>query len=192
MSPRTALHLLLQCYNLRPLLRTTADFNDVATSAHTFDDSICDAVAAVLQVTPSEHFQTRCYLPRKFGGLGLTRHHGMATEKSQLLSRLAFFDFLAIHHPAEYLLIGNHFNRTDIRLGQRENFIVDPHHIPYSCTYLVEHSTFRSTVFHKYSKFQTSKSSSNLNFKQFPIRLLCFLTLIYSALTIVFSPFKCF
>lgn len=45
----------------------------------------------------------------------------MATEKSQILSRLAFFDFLAIHHPAEYLLIGNHFNRTDIRLGQREN-----------------------------------------------------------------------
>ena len=33
--------------------------------------------------------------------------------------------------------------------------IVDPHHIPYSCPYLVEHSTFWSTVFHKYSKFQT-------------------------------------
>ena len=40
---------------------------------------------------------------------------------TQILSRLAFFDFLAIHHPSEYLLIGNHFNRTDIRLGQREN-----------------------------------------------------------------------
>ena len=56
--------------------------------------------------------------------------------------------------------------------------IVDPHHIPYSCPYLVEHSTFRSTVFHKYLKFRTSKSSSNLNFKQLPTRLLCFLTFI--------------
>jgi hypothetical protein len=59
-----------------------------------------------------------------------------------------------------------------------KKLIVDPHHIPYSCTYLVEHSTFWSTVLHKYLKFQTSKSSSNLNFKQFPIRLLCFLTII--------------
>jgi hypothetical protein len=32
--------------------------------------------------------------------------------------------------------------------------IVDPHHIPYSCTYLVEHSTFRSTVFHNIQNFK--------------------------------------
>ena len=84
-SPRTALHLLLQCYNPRPayLLRTIANITDIDVSASLFDTSICEAVAAVLQTTPSK---TRCYLPRKFGGLGLSRHHGMATEKSQILS----------------------------------------------------------------------------------------------------------
>ena len=44
----------------------------------------------------------------------------MATEKNQILSRLAFYDFLALHFPFEYQLISNHFNRTDIRLGQQE------------------------------------------------------------------------
>ena len=44
----------------------------------------------------------------------------MATEKSQILSRLAFFNFLAHHHPPEYQTISNHFNRTDIHLGRQE------------------------------------------------------------------------
>jgi hypothetical protein len=44
-------------------------------------------------------------------------------------------------------------------------WILTTYRIPYSCTHLVEHSTFRSTVYHKHSKFQTLKSSSNLNFK---------------------------
>lgn len=71
LSPRTALHLVLQCYNPRPayLLRTTANINDVANSTRLFDDSICDAVASILQTTSTTDFQTRCYLPRKFGGL---------------------------------------------------------------------------------------------------------------------------
>lgn len=64
-----------------------------------------DVVALVVQTTPSDDFWTRCYLPRKFSGLGLTRHDGMATEKCQILSRLAFFDFLALHHPYEYQII---------------------------------------------------------------------------------------
>lgn len=123
LSPRTALHLVLQCYNPRPayLLRTTANINDVAASTRLFDESICDAVASILRTTPTSDFQTRCYLPRKFGGLGLSRHYGMSTEKSQILSRMAFYDFLALHHPSEYQLISNHFNRTDIQLGQREH-----------------------------------------------------------------------
>ena len=122
LSPRTALDLILQCYNPRPayLLRTTADFSDIATSVRVFDNSICDAIATILQTTSSDDFQTRCYLPRKFGGLGLSRHHGMASEKGQILSRMAFFDFLALHYPPEYQLISNHYNRTDIRLGQLE------------------------------------------------------------------------
>ena len=119
-SPRTALHLLLKCYNLRPayLLRTIANITDIDVFASHFDTSICEAVAAVLQTTPSNDFKTRCYLPRKFGGLGLSRHHGMATEKSQILSRLAFLDF---HHPPEHHLLSNHYNRGDIRLGRMEN-----------------------------------------------------------------------
>ena len=122
LSPRTALHLLIQCYNSRPsyLLRTTSDFPTIAPSARHFDTSMSDAVASILQVTPTDDFRTRCYLPRKFGGLGLTRHDGMASEKSQILSRLAFYDFLALHYPPEYQIISNHFNRTDIHLGQQE------------------------------------------------------------------------
>ena len=122
LNPRTALHLLIQCYNSRPsyLLRTAPDFSAIAPYARAFDTSMSNAVAAILQTTPTEDFRTRCYLPRKFGGLGLTRHDGMATEKSQILSRLAFYDFLALHHLPEYQVISNHFNRTDIRLGRQE------------------------------------------------------------------------
>ena len=122
LSPRTALHLLMQCYNSRPsyLLRTAPDFSAIASYARSFDTSMNNAVASVLQTTPTDDFRTRCYLPRKFGGLGLTRHDGMATEKSQILSRLALFDFLALHHPPEYQIINNHFSRTDIHPGHQE------------------------------------------------------------------------
>ena len=122
LSRRTAPHLLMQCYNSKPsyLLRTAPDFSAIAPYARSFDTAMSDAVASVLQTTPTDDFRTRCYLPRKFGGLGLTRHDGMATEKSQILSRLAFFDFLALHHPPEYQTISNHFSRTDIHLGYQE------------------------------------------------------------------------
>ena len=79
-----------------------------------------EAVASVLQVTPTDDFRTCCYLPRKFAGLGLTRQDDTATEKSQILSRLALFDFLAKHHPHEFQLISIHLNRTEIQLGQQE------------------------------------------------------------------------
>lgn len=71
-SPRTALNLLLQCYNPRSayLLRTIAHLTDIAVSAVLFDNSIREAVAAVLQTAPSGDFKTRCYQPRKCGGLG--------------------------------------------------------------------------------------------------------------------------
>jgi Reverse transcriptase (RNA-dependent DNA polymerase) len=123
LSPRTALHLIIQCYNPQPayLLRTTSDFSAVAPFAQLFDKSITNAIAAVLQVTPSDDFETRCSLPRNLGGIGLSRHNGMATEKNQILSRLAFFDFLALHFPPEYQVINNHFSRSEIRLGQQES-----------------------------------------------------------------------
>jgi hypothetical protein len=79
-----------------------------------------EAVAAVLQLDPSDEFTTRLYLPRKFGGLGLSKHDGMATEKNQILSRMAFLDFLAIYYPPEYQFTNNLFNRNDIRLGTQE------------------------------------------------------------------------
>ena len=122
LTPRTALHLLMKCYNSRPsyLLRTTSDFSAIAPYARDFDTSMSDAVASILQTAATDDFRTRCYLPRKFGGLGLTRHDGMATEKSQILSRLAFFDFLALHHPHEYQITSNHFSRSDIHLGRQE------------------------------------------------------------------------
>ena len=122
LSPRTALHLLIQCYNSRPsyLLRTAPDFSAITSSARCFDIAMSQAVASVLQVTPTDDFRTRCYLPRKFSGLGLTRHDGMATEKSLILSHIAFFDFLAIHYPHEFQLISIHFNRTGIQLRHQE------------------------------------------------------------------------
>ena len=44
----------------------------------------------------------------------------MATEKNQILSRMAFLDFLTIHFPLEYQFTNNLFSRTDIRLGTQE------------------------------------------------------------------------
>jgi Reverse transcriptase (RNA-dependent DNA polymerase) len=122
LSPRTALHLLIQCYNQRPayLLRTTSDFSTISDLAKTFDNSMSAAVAAVLQLDPSDEFTTRLYLPRKFGGLGLSKHDGMASEKNQILSRMAFLDFLATYYPPEYQFTNNLFNRNDIRLGTQE------------------------------------------------------------------------
>ena len=123
LSPRTALHLLLQCYNPRPayLLRTTSHFSAVTSFAATFDRKICDSVAAVLQVAYSPEFQDRCNLPRKLGGLGLIKHDGMTSEKNQLLSRLAFKDFLALHYPSEYQSLTTLHPWADIRLGHQEN-----------------------------------------------------------------------
>jgi hypothetical protein len=97
LSPRTALHRLIQCYNQRPayLLRTTSDYSTISDLAKTFDNSMSAAVAAVLQLDPSDELTTRLYLPRNFGGLGLSKHDGMATEKNQILFRMAFLDFLA-------------------------------------------------------------------------------------------------
>ena len=58
-SPLTAVHLLLQCYNLRPayLQRTAANLTDTAVSPSFFDDSICGAVAAVPQNHPVRRLQ---------------------------------------------------------------------------------------------------------------------------------------
>ena len=123
LSPRTALHLLLQCYNPRPayLMRTTSHFSAITSYAADFDRKICDAVAAVLRVTHSPEFQDRCNLPRKLGGLGLIKHNGMTSEKNQLLSRLAFKDFLALYYPSEYQSLITLHPWADIHLGQQEH-----------------------------------------------------------------------
>ena len=116
LSLRTALHLITQCYDPQPayLLRTTSDFSAVAPFAQLFDKSITNAVAAFLQVTPSDDFETRCGLPRNLGGIGLSRYNRMATEKNQILSRLPFIDSLAFLFTPEYQVISNHFSRSEI------------------------------------------------------------------------------
>jgi hypothetical protein len=45
----------------------------------------------------------------------------MSSEKNQLLSRLAFKDFLALHYPLEYQSLLTHLPWADIRLGHQEN-----------------------------------------------------------------------
>jgi hypothetical protein len=116
LSPRTALQLITQCYDPQPayLLRTTSDFSAVAPFAQLFDKSITNAVAAFLQVTPSDDIETRFGLPRNLGGIGLTRYNRMATEKNQILSRLPFIDSLAFLFTPEYQVINNHFSRSEI------------------------------------------------------------------------------
>jgi hypothetical protein len=58
-----------------------------------------EADAAIFQIEPTEDFAKRVFSKRSNGGLGLTRHLGMATEKNQLLSRAAYLSFLSEYHP---------------------------------------------------------------------------------------------
>lgn len=120
-TPQTALHLLKQLQTIIPPPHVARRLRHRCLCTYSLDTSMSDTVASILQTTFTDDFRTRCYLPRKFGGLGLTRHtmDGIATEKSQILSHLAFHDFLALHHPPEYQIISNHFNRSGIHLGRQ-------------------------------------------------------------------------
>ena len=48
------------------------------------------------------------------------RHHGMSTEKNQLLSRLLLQDFLALYKPTELAFSKEHYNLNAIHMGDCE------------------------------------------------------------------------
>jgi Reverse transcriptase (RNA-dependent DNA polymerase) len=123
LRPRSAYQLLSKCFNARPtyLLRTVLDWTEAVTAAKEFGDRMTGAIAATLQLPVTPELTTRIYLPRKHGGLGFTRHAGMASEKNQLCSRLIHGNFLNDHHPSELPLTQTNYNMRDIRMGTIED-----------------------------------------------------------------------
>jgi Reverse transcriptase (RNA-dependent DNA polymerase) len=122
LRPRTALQLLTACYDPRPafLFRTAPDPGVTDRAAKDFDESMASAVARIFQVEVTTELKTRLYLPPHMGGLGLTRHDGMASEKNQILSRTTYMDFLSQYYPAERKTAQDHYDLSAIRLGAKE------------------------------------------------------------------------
>ena len=123
LRPRSAYQLLSKCYNARPtyLLRTAQDLEGVTEAARDFDTAVTGAVAATLLLPVTEELTTRIYLSKKGGGLGFTRHCGMATEKNQICSRLLHVAFITRHHPDDAALTQLQYNMRAIRMGTLED-----------------------------------------------------------------------
>lgn len=123
LQPRTAILLLSACYDSRPsfLLRTASDPTLVHRAASLFDTKMCEAVGAIFQMEANEDLATRCFLPRRLGGLGFTRHHGMATEKNQIMSRVAFLSFLSDYFPTAVQATQTQYDLSAVRLGTVED-----------------------------------------------------------------------
>lgn len=123
LRPRSAYQLLSKCYNARPtyLLRTAQDIEGVTEAAHDFDTAIVGAIAATLRLQRTAELTTRIYLSKKCGGLGFTRHCGMATEKNQICSRLLHVAHVTRHHPDDAALTLLQYNLRAIRMGTLEN-----------------------------------------------------------------------
>jgi hypothetical protein len=119
LKPRTAVQLLAHCINPKPafLLRTATNMEVIQRAAAQFDDSMVAAIAAVFRLPITVELANRVFLPLRFGGFGLTRHYGMATEKNQILSRTAYIAFLTQHHPSELEAAQNTFSLSVVRLG---------------------------------------------------------------------------
>jgi hypothetical protein len=122
LRPRTAILLLSMCYDSRPsfLLRTASNPKLVYDAASRFDTKMLETVAAIFQMEPTEDFAKRVFSKRSNGGLGLTRHLGMATEKNQLLSRAAFLSFLSEYHPTAVQATQTQYELSAVRLGALE------------------------------------------------------------------------
>ena len=122
LRPRSGFQLVSKCFTGRPayLLRASTIFAHVAKYAKDFDDSICAAVMQIFQLTLTEVLRTRIYLPRNHGGIGLLRHHGMTTEKNQLISRLLLLDYLSTYHPTDVAFTQDHYNLNAIHMGDCE------------------------------------------------------------------------
>lgn len=126
LKPRTAVQLLVHCINPKPafLLRTASNMDVIQRAAAQFDDSMIAAIAAVFRLPVSTELASRVFLPLRFGGFGLTRHYGMATEKNQILSRTAYTAFLTQHFPGELEAAQNTFSMSAVRLGNVEGLEV--------------------------------------------------------------------
>jgi hypothetical protein len=122
LRPRSGFQLVSKCFSGRPayLLRAISNFSAMATYAKDFDDAICASVMLILQLNITEVLRTRIFLPRQQGGIGLLRHHGMSTEKNQLISRLLLVNFLTTYHPTETAFTQEHYNLNAIHMGDCE------------------------------------------------------------------------
>ena len=101
------------------LLRTASDLALVMPFARTFDEKICLAVEDTLRMDRHDGARARIFLPRHLGGMGIVRN---ASEKGQLISRLALTEFLGQFHPNELTNLQLQHNFwLDIQLGQEED-----------------------------------------------------------------------
>ena len=122
LKPRTAVQLLVHCINPKPafLLRTATNMEVIQRAAAQFDDSMIAVIAAVFRLSISAELANRVFLPLRFGGFGLTRHYGIATEKNQILSRTAYTALLSQHFPGELEAAQNTFSMSAVLLGKVE------------------------------------------------------------------------
>jgi hypothetical protein len=127
LRPKTAYQLIKMCFNAKPayLLRSIYDLAAIAPLVADFDRAIAEAIATIFQLTLNEHIICRFYLPLNLGGLGLTRHLGMNTEKNQVLSRVSFISFLTLHHPREVAFTQEIYTLKAIFLGTCEGLAND-------------------------------------------------------------------
>ena len=66
--------------------------------------------------------RARIFFPRQLGGMGIVRNARMASEKGQLISRLALTEFLGQFYPNESTNLQLQHNFwLDIQLGQEED-----------------------------------------------------------------------
>ena len=75
------------------------------------------AVAAIFKLEVSPDLAERVHLPLRMGGFSLTRHHGMASEKNQILSRTFYTAFLAQHYPSELQITQQLYELSEVCLG---------------------------------------------------------------------------
>ena len=150
---RAALLLLLKCFDPRPgfLMRTAADYTLPRPAAAAFDTAITDCILSVLTLPPSEKLKSQIFFPRRLGGLGFMRHDGIASEKSQLISRLSFQNFLATTYPIDFQYTQQHLLPywNPIRLGDSEDLTDHTGITPYiiaSMTHICAKSTLSTGI----------------------------------------------
>ena len=123
LRPRTAVQLLMHCIKPRPafLFRTAPDPGVTHRAAKSFDKGMVQAIADVFRLEPTEELASRVYLPLRMGGFGFTRHHGMASEKNQIHSRIVYLAFITSYYPNELETTQNKFDLSMVRLGEIED-----------------------------------------------------------------------